>query len=73
MKEKKVQDILAPFLEGTPLKPSVSLADRLIHAVELMVNHNRKYIAVVSKGRPIGVVYLKDAFQELGIKGLTKG
>ena len=72
MKEKKVQDILVPFREDTPLRPSVALSDRLVYAVELMAKHNRKCIAVVRKGRPIGMVCLKEAFQKLGLKSPAK-
>ncbi|MEW6615572.1 MAG: CBS domain-containing protein [Thermodesulfobacteriota bacterium] len=72
MKEKKVKDILLPFKEGTPLSPSVTLNDKIIHAIELMVNNNLKCITVTENQGPVGMVCLKDALQEMGLKVTDK-
>ncbi|MCJ7682751.1 MAG: CBS domain-containing protein [Desulfobacteraceae bacterium] len=68
MKEKKIEEILLPLQGDVPLHPSLSLGDKIIHAIEFMVNNNLKCIAVVRDNRPIGMVCLKDAFQKLGLK-----
>lgn len=68
MKEKKIEEILQPLQEGLPLHPSLSLGDKIIHAIEIMVDNNLKCVAVVRDNRPIGMVCLKDAFQKLGLK-----
>jgi hypothetical protein len=67
MKEKRVEEILLPFRKGVPLCPSVTMSDKITHAVELMVNNNLKFIAVVRNERPIGMVCLEDAFKKLGL------
>ncbi|KAF0122357.1 MAG: Uncharacterized protein FD151_811 [bacterium] len=72
MKEKKVKDILLPFKEGIPLCPSVTLNDKIVQAIELMVNNNLKCIAVIENQRPVGMVCLKDALQEMGLQVTDK-
>ncbi|MFH2012434.1 MAG: CBS domain-containing protein [Pseudomonadota bacterium] len=72
MKEKKVEDILIPFKEGIPLHPSVALNDKIVQAIELMVNNNLKCIAVIENQLPVGIVCLKDALQEMGLYILDK-
>lgn len=68
MKEKKIEEILQPLQEGLPLHPSLSIGDKIIHAIEFMVNNNLKCVAVVRDNQPIGMVCLKDAFEKLGLK-----
>ena len=68
MKKRKVEEIILPYRKGTPLTPTVTLGDRIIDAVELMVKHNRKCIAVVRNDRPIGMILLRDAFETLGLQ-----
>ena len=68
MKTKKVDEILLPYEEGIPLNPSVTLSDKIVHAVELMVENDLKCIAVVRNKRPIGMVRLEDAFQKIGLR-----
>jgi len=67
MKEKRVDEILLPFKKGVPFCPSVTTSDKIIHAIELMVNNNLKCIAVVRNEQPIGMVCLEDAFKKLGL------
>lgn len=68
MKSKRVADILLPYNEVVPLEPSVTLDDKIIHAIELMVTRNLKSVAVVRNQRPIGMVRLEDAFAKLGLR-----
>ena len=69
MRCKTVQDILLPYKEGTPLHPSVSLEDKIIRAIELMVTNNTRCIAVIRNNRPVGMVRLQDAFEKVGLQG----
>ena len=68
MERKKIDEILLPYKEGIPLHPRVRISDRIIHAVELMVNNNMTYIAVIKNNRPIGMLRLEDAFRKLGLQ-----
>ena len=68
VKKKKIDEIILPYKEGTPLYPSVTIGDKIIHAVELMVAHNQQHIAVVRNRRPVGMLYLEDAFNKLGLQ-----
>ena len=67
MREKRVKDILIPFMEDIPLRPSVTPSDKIVLAIELMVNKNLKCIAVIEKHRPVGMVRLEDALDEMGL------
>jgi predicted transcriptional regulator len=67
MRRKRVEEILLPYKEGIPLEPSVRVGDKIIHAIELMVSNNLKCIAVLQNKRPVGMVRLEDAFQEIGL------
>jgi len=73
MKRKKVEEIILPIKEGVPLHPSVTMSDKIIHAIELMVNNNLKNITVVLNERPIGRVCLEDALKKLGLQIPRKG
>ena len=68
MKSKKIGEIILPYKEGVPLHPSVTMSDKIIHAIELMVNNNLKNISVVVNERPIGMVCLEDALKKLGLQ-----
>ena len=68
MKGKKVKEIILPFKEGMSLHPSVTMSDKIIHAIELMVNNNLNNITVVMNNRPIGRVCLEDALKKLGLQ-----
>ena len=57
-----------PFREGAQIYPSVTMKDKITHAVELMVKNNLKNIVVVRNRRPIGIIRLEDALKELGLK-----
>ena len=72
MKIRTVTAIIQPFQDGVPLHPSVTTEERISRAIELMVTFNLKCIAVTRGARPIGVVHLADAFQELGLREARK-
>lgn len=40
MKNRKVEEIVLPYKEGIPPNPSVGIDDKIIHAIELMVDNN---------------------------------
>lgn len=65
-----MEDIIRPYREGVPISPSVTTGDKITRAIELMVSHDLKSIAVVRKNRPVGMVCLEDAFQEIGLKAV---
>ena len=68
MKTIKVSEIALPYKEGVPLYPSVTMNDKIMHAIELMVKNNLKNIAVVRNNQPIARVRLEDAFRKLGLQ-----
>lgn len=72
MPEKRVQDIIRPLEAGVPLEPAVMVHDKLIYAIEMMVRSNLSAITVVRHDRPIGMVRLHDALEELGLQVKTK-
>ncbi len=67
METIKVKTILLPYRKGTPTNYTVTPEDKVIHAVELMLEKNIKSVSVVRSGRPIGMVCLEDALKELGL------
>lgn len=69
MKTTQIQDIIHPFREGTPLHPSVSLGDKVTHAVELMINNDLEWIVVRGwSKRPLGMISLREALKKLGLR-----
>jgi len=67
MHTKKVKSILLPCGKQAPVNYTVTPDDKVMHAVELMLEKNIKCISVVRNGRPIGMVRLEDALKELGL------
>ena len=72
MERKKIDEILLPYREEIPLHPSVAVGDKLMHAIQLMVEHNMRCIAVVKNNRPVGMLRLEDAFHKLGLRNPVK-
>jgi CBS domain-containing protein len=68
MKRKRVSEIVLPYKEEVPLEPSVTMDDKIVGAIELMVTRNVRCVAVVSNGMPVGMVKLEDAFAKLGLR-----
>ena len=72
MRKRTVAEIVLSYKDGIPLNPYVTMDDRMVDAIELMVKNNLKTIAVVRNKRPVGMVYLEDAFQKLGLQAQSK-
>lgn len=72
MRVNEVKDIVLCFKEGVPLQPSVTMNDKITHAIELMVNNNLDHIAVIQNKRLVGMIRLEDAFKKLGIQSPLK-
>ena len=72
MRTKKIQEILLPYDEEVSIIPYVSIDDKLIRAVELMLDHNLERITVIRNNKIVGIVKLKDALEMLGLKALFK-
>jgi hypothetical protein len=72
MKSQTVAAIMRPYQDGVPLHPSVAMEERLTRAIELMMKFNLKCIVVTRGVRPIGLIRLNDAFQELGLNKSIK-
>ena len=68
MRTSKVEEILLPYRVHIPVEPSVTIGDKIVQAIELMVSNDLQTVAVVREGRPIGMIRLKDAFQKLGLQ-----
>ena len=68
MRRKKVVEIVIPFKEGMPFHPCVKMNDKIIHAIELMANHNLNQIVVVRNKQPVGMIRLEDALRILGLQ-----
>ena len=68
MKRKKIDEILLPYRKGLPLYPHVAMGEKIIHAIERMVESDVKYIAVMKNNRPVGMLRLEDAFRKLGLR-----
>jgi len=48
--------------------PSVTLNDKIVYAIEIMLKNNVKDIAVVQEKRVIGIVRLEDALRKIGLQ-----
>ncbi len=68
MNVKKVQEIIMPYQGGVPLKPRVSMDERITEAIRKMLVWDVRRIAVVRKNRPVGLVRLEDALKEIGLE-----
>jgi signal-transduction protein with cAMP-binding, CBS, and nucleotidyltransferase domain len=68
MRRRRVDEILLPYEEGVPLDPCVEMGEKLINAIQLMVNNNLKCIAVTKNRRPVGMIRLEDAFNKIGMQ-----
>ena len=67
METIKVKTILLPYRKEARTNYTVTPEDKVISAVELMLEKNIKSVSVVRNGRPIGMVRLEDALKELGL------
>jgi hypothetical protein len=65
---KTVKEIVRPPVEGLPPAPVIGMNEPVTYAVELMLNNDRKEIAVVGRCGVIGHVRLEDALRHLGLR-----
>ena len=72
MRRKRVKEIVISYREGVALDPSVTMDDKVVDAIELMVKNDLNSIAVVRSGRPVGMVRLEEALHKLGLKDQRK-
>jgi CBS domain-containing protein len=68
MTSRRIDLIIRPCTEELPLEPSVGIGEKITRAIEVMVSHNLKRIAVVRNRRAVGMVRLEDAFREIGLE-----
>lgn len=73
MKKLSVASIIIPMEEGMLLKPSVGPEARITDAIEVMLKHDLKRIAVIEGREPVGMIRLEDALKEVGLGGELKG
>jgi len=67
METIKVKAILLPYRKETPTNYTVTPDDKVMYAIELMLEKNIKCVSVVRSGRPIGMIRLEDALKKLGL------
>lgn len=65
---KKVLDIVRPCRVGIRPSPAVGLSDSVTRAIEVMLQHDLKSIAVMTNGRLVGCVELSQALNHLGLR-----
>ncbi|MBW2020039.1 MAG: CBS domain-containing protein [Deltaproteobacteria bacterium] len=67
-----IRKILMPLDENLSLKPSVSVADRISRAIEVMLMNDLRRVAVTNGGRVIGMITLEDALKKVGLEQALK-
>jgi CBS domain-containing protein len=68
MTSRSIDRIIRPWTEELPLEPSVGIGEKISRAIEVMVSHDLKRIAVVRNRRAVGMIRLEDAFHEIGLQ-----
>jgi CBS domain len=68
VQKKKVIEILLPYREYVPLSPGLSTDEPITRAIQIMLEHDIRCMAVVRRHKPIGIVTLEDALQALGLQ-----
>lgn len=73
MRRLAVESIIIPIgKEDLSHKPSVGREDPITDAIEVMLKHNLKQIAVTEDERIVGMIKLMDALEKVGLKGELK-
>jgi CBS domain-containing protein len=67
MVTRSINPIIRPCSYGLPLDPCIGIGEKISRAIELMVSHNLRCIAVVHNRRAVGMVSLEEAFEEIGL------
>jgi hypothetical protein len=65
---KTVMEIIRPPIEGLPAAPLIGMHEPITQAVELMLNNDKKHLAVAGRCGVIGHVRLEDALRCLGLR-----
>jgi hypothetical protein len=65
---RTVMEIIRPPIEGLPSAPVIGMHEPITQAIELMLNNDRKQIAVAGRCGIIGYVRLEDALRFLGLR-----
>jgi len=68
LRTSKVREIIIPNEKKLQIYPSVTLNDKIVYAIEIMLKNNVKDIAVVQEKRVIGIVRLEDALRKIGLQ-----
>lgn len=63
-----LKEILLPFSGELPLTPAVDIDEPISKAIEIMVRHNLRLLAVLRNKRPVGQVRIQDAFAVIGLR-----
>ena len=63
-----LREILLPFSGELPLTPAVDIDDPISKAIETMVRHNLRLLAVLRNKRPVGQIRIQDAFSVIGLR-----
>jgi CBS domain-containing protein len=73
MRRLAVESIIIPIAEeDIPRQPSVGPGDPITDAIEVMLKHDLKQIAVTEGERMVGMIKLKDALEKVGLKAELK-
>ncbi len=68
MEKLKVKDITLLMDENLSIRPSVSVEDKIMDAIEVMLKNDLDRIAVTSKDKILGMIKLKDALKVIGLE-----
>jgi hypothetical protein len=68
MPSRNIDPIIRPCAADLPLEPSVGMGEKITRAIEVMVSHNLKRIAVVRNRKAVGMIRLEDAFAVIGLE-----
>jgi len=73
MRGHRVHDILRPFRPEMARHPAVAWDARSMQAIETMLVHGVREIAVLRNRTPVGSVRLDDALRQVGLRRLPGG
>ncbi|MEA1900457.1 MAG: CBS domain-containing protein [Thermodesulfobacteriota bacterium] len=68
MEKLKVKDITLLMDKNLSIRPCVSVEDKIMDAIEVMLKNDLDRIAVTSKDKILGMIKLKDALKVIGLE-----
>ena len=68
MKKYRVREIMLPYDAAVPLNPWVVADDRITRAIRKMIDWDVHAIVVIRRNRPIGMIRMEDALEEIGLE-----